>query len=258
MTERRKSIFEAAGRPLRDYVPQLSVDCVVFGFHTRQLKVLLLKLPYQDVWSIPGGYVLQDETVEQAADRVLYERTGLKDVFLQQFRVFSAPDRNNFPPLKDIIRRSGYSREQTDWLDKRFVTVGFYALVDYTKAVPTPDAVSEQSAWSDVELPCSLMMDHRLILDTALEALRLQLNYQPIGMNLLPEKFTIPELQRLYEAILGKKLDRRNFQRKIQSYKILSDLNERISGVAHKAPSLYSFNKENYVRALKEGLNAGW
>jgi hypothetical protein len=103
-----------------------------------------------------------------------------------------------------------------------------------------------------------LMLDHNLILQKALETLRLQLNYQPIGYNLLPSTFTMPELQRLYEAILGRILDRRNFHRKITAYDILKKLNERRSGVAHKAPDLYSFDLEKYHQALKEGLRGGW
>jgi hypothetical protein len=103
-----------------------------------------------------------------------------------------------------------------------------------------------------------LILDHDHILQTALSTLRLQLNYQPIGYNLLPRKFTMPELQKLYETILDKKLDRRNFQRKILSYDILRQLDEKRTGVAHKAPFLYSFNLKNYQKALRQGLGGEW
>ena len=243
---------------LSEYIPQLSVDCVVFGFHSHHLKVLLMKSPNQDVWSMPGGFVRRDETVEQAARRVLLERTGVDGVYLQQFRIFSDPVRNTIRFPSNFLEDLGCSPADIEWLTQRFVTVGFYALVEYTRVTPTPDVFSEMSSWWDLEKPVMLMMDHKQILDTALETMQLHLNYEPIGLNLLPEKFTIPELQKLYEAILGKKLDRRNFQRKIHSYRILNDLNERKSGGAHKAPSLYSFNPEKYDKALKEGLKGGW
>jgi 8-oxo-dGTP diphosphatase len=240
------------------YIPQLSVDCVVFGFHGHQLKVLLLKSPFKNEWAIPGGYIQQIESVEEAANRVLKERTGLDGVFLQQFKVFSEPNRNKKRFPRNFLQEIGFSKTDIAWLDQRFITIGFYALVDFTRALPTPDQFSELSEWWVIENVQNLMLDHQTILNAALEAMQLQLNYQPIGYNLLPDKFTIPELQRLYETILGKKLDRRNFERKIRSYHILTNLNERKSGCAHKSPALYRFNLENYQKALREGLKGGW
>jgi hypothetical protein len=103
-----------------------------------------------------------------------------------------------------------------------------------------------------------LILDHKEIFDKALETLRMELNLVPVGYNLLPEKFTIPELQKLYETILGRKLDRRNFLRKITSIGILTKLDEKKSNVAHKAPNFYSFDKERYEEVLKNGLHQGW
>jgi 8-oxo-dGTP diphosphatase len=240
------------------FIPNLSLDCVVFGFHENQLNVLLLKLPYEQHMALPGGYVLQEESLEDAANRVLKERTGLSGVFLQQFHTFSNPDRIKFNFPTESLLKGGFTKNDLEWLTSRFVTVGFYALVDYLRVVPSPDIFSESCSWKDLKDIGILMMDHNQILHSALETLRLHLNYQPIGLNLLPEKFTMPELQRLYETILGRKLDRRNFQRKIRSYNILSDLKERKTGVAHKAPFLYQFDPVNYDRALKEGLRGGW
>lgn len=131
------------------------------------------------------------------------------------------------------------------WFLQRFITVGYYALVDFSKAVPRPDVTSEACAWWDLQEVPPPALDHHRILQKALETLRKQLHDLPIGYNLLPEKFTMPELQRLYETLLGKKLDRRNFQRKMLGYGILNRLEERKSGVDHKAPYLPLLIKRN-------------
>jgi ADP-ribose pyrophosphatase YjhB (NUDIX family) len=238
-------------------VRHLSLDCVVFGFHDSQLKVLLLRMKKTWEWALPGGFVKPDESFEVAASRVLKERTGLGDIFLKQFKVFSDPLRSNKnPAVIDLVEKEADAK--LEWFEQRFISVGFYALVDFSLAEPTPDLFSDQCIWKALEEVDHLMLDHNLILDKALETLRLQLNNQPIGYNLLPEKFTMPELQRLYETILGKDLDRRNFQRRILSYGILNKLEERKTGGAHKAPFLYEFNLDNYRKALQGGLYGGW
>jgi ADP-ribose pyrophosphatase YjhB (NUDIX family) len=239
------------------YLNHISLDCVIFGFHENQLKVLLLQMKYTKEWALPGGFVKKDESFEGAAERVLKERTGLDNIFLQQFHVFSNPKRSEMNPAVKDLEKSG-SGQGLSWFSQRFISVGFYALVDFQKVDPTPDYFSDKSEWKALEEIGFLMMDHRQILDKALETLRLQLSYQPVGLNLLPEKFTMPELQKLYETILGKPLDRRNFQRKILSYKILNKLDERKKGGAYKAPFLYEFNIENYNKALKEGFSGSW
>jgi 8-oxo-dGTP diphosphatase len=239
------------------YLNSVSLDCVVFGFHDNQLKVLLLEMKFTHEWALPGGFVQHDESVETAAARVLQERTGLDNIFLKQFRVFSDPGRSKMNPAVQDLVESG-ANPNLEWFAQRFISVGFYALVDFTKAVPSPDSFSEKAVWQSLDKIGNLILDHNLILQKALNTLRLQLNHQPIGYNLLTDKFTMPELQSLYETILGKKLDRRNFQRRILSFDILNKLPETKKGGAHKAPFLYEFNIENYKRALESGLYGGW
>jgi 8-oxo-dGTP diphosphatase len=257
----------AANKTMRDfiiegggiaYLASLSLDCVIFGFHENQLKVLLLKMKNARQWALPGGFVFKDEDIARAAKRVLKERTGLSEIFLQQFNVFGQPKRSDAGFHRRFLKKEGIEIADDHWLLQRFVTIGYYALVEYSYVNPRPDKFSDDCTWRDIDDLPELMMDHRQILDAALETLRVHLNYHPVGYNLLPEKFTMPELQKLYETILGKKLDRRNFQRKILSYGILKRLKEVKQGVAHKAPYLYSFDLRKYHKALKEGLQGGW
>jgi len=240
------------------YLKHLSLDCVIFGFHENQLKVLLLHMKFSNSFALPGGFLLNDESLEMAAQRVLKERTGLDNIFLQQFQVFSNPHRSDQNQAIVDLASSGTTPEALEWFNQRFISVGFYALVNPSLATPQPDLFSDYCSWRPVLQTYGLMMDHREILEEALKALRLQIKYQPIGYNLLPEKFTMPEFQKLYEAILGKSLDRRNFQRKILSYNILNKLDERKEGGAYKAPFLYEFNVENYQKALQTGWQGDW
>ena len=239
------------------FLNHISLDCVVFGFHDNQLKVLLIRRKLTKEWALPGGFVCEDESIEIAATRVLQERTGLDNIFLKQFKVFSEPERSKRNPIvQDLV--DYVASPDIEWFNQRFISIGFYALVDFSKVEPTPDSISDLCEWRNLDEVDSLILDHNQILNKALETLRLQLNYQPLGYNLLSDRFTMPELQRLYETILAKELDRRNFQRKMLSYGILNKLEERKMGGAHKAPYLYEFNLENYQKALQNGLYGGW
>jgi 8-oxo-dGTP diphosphatase len=240
------------------FQPGLSIDCVIFGFHDNQLKVLLIKVSNSEIWSLPGGFIPVDQDIDTAAVTVLNERTGLEGVFLRQFAVFGKIKRNDNHFNKAILDYFQIDEEKGKWLTQRFVTIGYYALVDFLKIIPNSVSINEVVEWVDHKEVPELILDHKEILDKALDTLRTELNLMPVGYNLLPEKFTIPELQKLYETILDKKLDRRNFLRKITNIGILTKLDEKKNNVAHKAPNLYSFDKEKYDEVLKNGLNQGW
>ncbi len=250
----KQELIEFCEKARESYVGHISIDCVVFGFHEGQLKVLLLKMKNEDAWYLPGGFVFKAEPIEMAANRILKDRTGLDEIFLQQFHVFGDPERSR--PHRDMYKDMLPPSE--NWFSNRFLTIGYYALVDFENVTPTPDNLSESCTWYDLaDLP-PMELDHGLILKTALDTLRLHLNYQPVGYNLMPKEFTMPELQKLYETILDKKLDRRNFQRRILGFGILNRSEQPRKGGAHKAPYLYSFDIEHYQNALKEGLKGGW
>lgn len=240
------------------FLKSVSIDCVIFGFDGSGLKVLLVRMRGLKKWSLPGGFIKNHEHGDAAALRVLEERTGVSNLFLQQFGTFTDPDRNNQTPLQELVRHGVLAEEDISWFKDRFITIGYYALANHHKVKPMPDELSDACEWHDLDELPELLYDHEEILNQALEKVRMDLQYHPVGLNLLPRKFTMPELQALYEAILDKELDRRNFARRVLSYKIVEKLDEHRTGLAHKAPRLYKFNKPAYESALREGLSNRW
>jgi 8-oxo-dGTP diphosphatase len=237
------------------FMPGLSIDNVIFGFHDNQLKVLLLECLNRRDWMLPGGYIHKEETVDAAASRVLQDRTGLKSVYLQQFHVFGDPRRSRESLIKGVLKSMQLNYDENKWFLQRFITIGYYALVEFAKVVPVPDPNSISCDWHEINDLPHLIFDHRDIILNALTSMRLHLNYQPIGYNLLPKEFTMKNLQSIYETILNRKLDRSNFNRKMLASGILDKKEKLFAGGAHKAPYLYSFNKKIYFKVLKEGFN---
>jgi 8-oxo-dGTP diphosphatase len=226
---------------IEENIPQLSVDCAILGFHDDELKVLLSKFPNVELWALQGGYVRQTEDIDEAAKRILTERTGLTDIFLKQFYAFGKANRPLLEHLKLALKDTPLPIEKVASLQKRFISIGYYSLIDFSKALPKAGIFFEGSKWFNInELP-PLAFDHEEIIKKALETLRLSLDYSLVGFNLMPETFTMGELQKLYETILDDKLSRNNFQRKILDMDILERLEKKFTGEAHKAPYLYRF-----------------
>lgn len=224
----------------RNVLPHLSVDCAILGFHAGELKVLLLRWKGAEQWSLPGGFIRQDEPLDDAAARVLHERTGLDRIYLQQFHAFGGLERDE-RALRPAISSLGIPVPSEHWLFRRVIAVAYVALVDFAEATPAPDAFSEECRWWDLDHCPALLFDHNAIVARALATLRRELESAPIAASLLPAKFTMPELQRLYETMLGRSLDRRNFQKWIRERGLVERLDERKTGSAHRAPYLYRF-----------------
>jgi ADP-ribose pyrophosphatase YjhB (NUDIX family) len=239
------------------FIPHLTLDCTIFGYHEQQLKVLLVKWRGINGWALPGGYIEHEETLTEAGSRTLEERIGIKKLFLQQFYIFGdSPYRTQILTKEKLVELTGWSIPIPEdcWLIGRQLSIGYYALVNHLSLEVKPDFFTQEYQWCDInELP-ELLFDHTHIIDKALETIRLHLYSKPIGANLLPRKFTLPEIQFLYETLLGKSLDRRNFPKKLFTLGLLNKLNERRSIGAHRSPNLYEFNQENYEKALEEGL----
>jgi ADP-ribose pyrophosphatase YjhB (NUDIX family) len=228
-----------------NWLPGISVDCVVFAFYENRLKYLTLKFLNSDVWSLAGGYVGINESMNDAAKRVLEERTGLKDVFLEQYYCFGDIGRNLHAraEFEKIRSDMGAITNDLDWLTSRFITMGYLAVVEFEKVHVSLGNLSDQFMWQDVTEFQRLFLDHNEILDMALVKLRECLDSKLIAFKLLPETFTMSEVQQVYETILGTSIVRTNFQRKILSLDILERIEKKYSGGAHKAPYLYRLKK---------------
>lgn len=235
----------------QNYIEQLSIDCVIFGYHRKVLKVLVPKLNFNgDFWALPGGFINQNEDIDDAANRILQDRTGIKEIYLEQFLVFGRASRNSHDFMErllalneELLEANGPNKQEYQWFTKRFVSIGYYALVDINKVVPQKIDMDESIEWYDVkELP-ELIIDHNEIVAKALSALRQNFDEKLTAFNLLPETFTMKELQELYETVFDKAFARNNFQRKILEMNVLDRLEKKFTGAANKAPYLYRFKK---------------
>ena len=178
------------------FIPGLSIDCVIFGFHENELRVLLLKMKNMDKWALPGGFVRSNKDVDEEAKQTLKARTGLRNIFLHQFHLFGKKNRARKNHASSLVKKNVISPTLQSWFDQRFITVGYYALVEYSKVKkPRPDHISDTIEWCPTTTLPDLILDHRDIILKAHETLRKELNFQPIGLNLLPDEFTMPELQ---------------------------------------------------------------
>lgn len=214
--------------------PSVTTDCVIFGFDGTKLNVLLIERgiePFKGRWAFPGGFLRMDEPAREGALRELREETGLKAAYIKQFHTFSDPNRD--------------PRE-------RVLTIAYYALVRMEEVKGGDDAAS--AAWFPLDEVPALAFDHDLILRTALNELRRQIHFEPVGFELLPEKFTIKELQHLYEAILDVRFDRRNFYNKMRHLGILTQLDETIFNSPQKEAFLFKFNRQKYIELKQKGF----
>jgi 8-oxo-dGTP diphosphatase len=240
----------------RYYIPHVSIDCAIFGYHERQLKVLLIKHKFMDGWCLPGGYIKRTERLVEAANRNVKERTGIDGLFLQQFKTFGDPKRVNIDEfdVEKWFAVTGIRLAKDNWLLDQTISIGFYAITDFSLTVPQPGFLAEACAWFDIDALPGLEFDHDEMVREALHTMRVQLYHYPIGYNLLPEKFTLAEIHSLYETLLGKKLDVSNFPKKLIALGLLKKTAEKRSIGAHRSPHLYRFDKVRYENALKEGL----
>jgi ADP-ribose pyrophosphatase YjhB (NUDIX family) len=221
----------------KEAIPLLiAVDCIIFGFDNDRIKLLLFKRkiePFKNEWSLIGSFVKPEESTGEAAVRVLDEYTGLQNIFMQPLACYS-----------DVNRDPG----------ARVISQAFYALIRLNeKEVQT--VATHEAKWFDLEDIPNLVLDHNIMIEDALKKLHRKARYRPIGFELLPEKFTIPQLQNLYEAIYQCTFDRRNFRKKILTMKVLDKLNEKDKTTSRKGAFLYTFNKDRYEAMNEKGID---
>jgi 8-oxo-dGTP diphosphatase len=217
---------------------QLTVDAVVFGYDPSDgLSVILIKRkiqPFQGMWALPGGFVLEGESLEQAVERELKEETGIEVNYLEQLYTFGDPNRD---PRSQIV------------------TVAYYGLIRRSNFELYAATDAEEAHWFNINDLPNLAFDHQKILEYAIQRLRNKISYEPIGFELLDEKFSFPELHKLYSTLYGKTIDRRNFRKKFLQLGILEELNERAEMEGRGRPGfLYKFLPEKYFALKKEGM----
>jgi ADP-ribose pyrophosphatase YjhB (NUDIX family) len=225
---------------IKDYYVQdkiyVATDCIIFGFDEGKLKLLIFKRrvePLKGEWSLIGSFVKINEDADEAAKRVLAEITGLENVFMEELKSYGKADRD-----------PGF----------RCISIGQYALIridDYDKEL----VENHGASWYELDDIPNLVLDHNQMVQDAMGRLKRKARYQPIGFELLPEKFTIPQLQQLYEAIYQKELDARNFRKKVLSYNVLIKLDEKNKSSSKRGAFLYKFDDINYQKLLKSGYN---
>lgn len=216
--------------------PAVTTDCVIFGFDGEELKVLLIERaiePYKDQWALPGGFIALDESADACARRILQKETGLEDIYLEQLYTFSG-----------VNRDPRY----------RVISIAYYALVKLADYATKAGIDATEVKWFKISEVPPLAFDHHQILQVAQERLKGKIKYQPIGFELLPEKFTLPELHSLYETVLQTSLDRRNFRKKMLSYDFLVDLSEVKQVTRSRAPKIYRFDKQKYEELTQKGF----
>jgi 8-oxo-dGTP diphosphatase len=217
--------------------PALATDCVIFGFDGGELKLLLIereKEPFKNKWALPGGFVFMKETTQECAKRILIEKAGIKNVFIEQLYTFSELERD--------------PRE-------RIVSVAYFALVDKHQYEVIAGRDTLKAEWFELSKLPKLAFDHSKIVRAGFQRLKGKVSYQPIGFELLNEKFTLTQLQALYESILEIEIDKRNFRKKILGMGLLKALDEKEKNVAHKAARFYSFDKKAYKELTQKGFH---
>ncbi|MCB0736993.1 MAG: NUDIX hydrolase [Bacteroidetes bacterium] len=224
--------------PINDFYKfAVSVDCVIFGFSGDDLEVLLIKRgtePFKGKWAVPGDLVYPFENIDDAAKRVLGELTGLTDMYFDQSKSFGEVNRH---PIG------------------RVVTIGYFSLIKKDEQNPKASSWAEQLEWHKLNKLPDLAFDHNQILEASMERLRKRVRRQPIGFNLLPDKFTLLELKALYESVLGEPFDKSNFRKKFLDMDLLTDINQRQTNVKHRPAKLFSFNQKRYEELTERGFN---
>jgi 8-oxo-dGTP diphosphatase len=220
-----------------EVIDALSIDCLIFGFRNAELDILLIKHAEgisKGKWALPGGWIKYNEDVDEAANRLLKSLTGVSNIYLEQLRSFG-----------DVDRYPG----------KRVVTIAYFALVNADTYDLHPGFTASEARWCNIQEVPKLPYDHSAIFRFAFQHLKHKVRHEPIGFNLLPKKFTLNQIQQLYEAILETALDKPNFRRKLLNMNLLVPCNEKQKEVSHRAASLYRFDKKTYDQLIEKGFS---
>ena len=243
---------------VENFLPHLSINCVIFGFDGDSLKILATNPHMTKTWLIPGDFIYKWENIDDAAYRSMRTQLGMDDIFLRQFRTFGESDRSFSQEMNEMFELTGMKASDFAWFTRRFVTIGYYACVDLQKSNPQPNVMFEAVQWIDIEDIDQLGFDHTEIVREARSVLAKDIMDLPVIAKLLPKEFTIPELQKLHESILDRKIDRGNFRSKILRTGILIKVGVRQTDSTRRPPGLYRFNMPQYEEVLQEENKIGF
>jgi len=257
MAQFTEETLDLIRKELKRCIPQLSINCVIFRFDGEALQVAVVQPIQADMWTIPGGFVRKTEDIEIAAKRILFEQTQLNNLILGQFGTFGAAQRE-FAQEIGSFSTLGFPEDIINWISQRFVTIGYYSIVGQEQTDLRTGPFFKDVKWMNVGKIDKLAMDHSQLVSEALVALRSELQSRPLITSFLPESFTIPELQKLYEAILGRPVDRGNFRQRILKTQILVKIGTSKEKTGSRPPILYKLDKTKYLDYLSQNVKLGF
>jgi len=238
-------------------IPQLSINTVIFRFHKMELQFVAMKLVHGNLWFIPGGYVFQDESINDAARRNLFEQTQMHNLVLNEFGTFGSSDRRMNADTGGI-EHLGIDEEVREWITRRFVSVAYYSIITDQNTEIMVSPMYSEAKWLNIDDHDALAMDHSLIVAAARKALAKDLLSQPLLLSFMPEEFTMPELQKLYEAILGRSVDRGNFRKRMLKSGFLIKTGQVKGNARQRPPELYQLHKDSYLSSLTDDVKLGF
>lgn len=252
-----KEIIADIAREVRSCIPQLSINCVIFKFDGQTLQIPIVQFTNTDIWTIPGGYIRQSEDISTAAKRILFEQTQLKDLLLSQFGTFGAAGRS-FEDEMSGFSKLGIPMDLMEWISQRFVTIGYYSIVRNDTIKLEPGPMFNEVKWVSIKEADQLALDHSQLVDRAWSTLRQELLSKPLLLSFMPETFSIPELQKLYEVILDRPVDRGNFRQRMLKSKILTKIGQSTIKTGSRPPIIYKLDKERYLDSLTSDIKLGF
>jgi 8-oxo-dGTP diphosphatase len=257
MTKFTKETIAAISADFQNYLPQLSINCIIFRFNGEQLQVPIVQPLQANIWVIPGGFVYQDEDMDVAAKRILFEQTQIDNSILSQFGTFG-PANRNFASFVNAFKNSELPIEIIEWISQRFVTIGYYSILGRQPIELKTSPLFKNCKWINVEDTDTLALDHSLLVSEARKVLCTELLSRPLLLSFMPPTFTIPELQKLYESILGRPVDRGNFRQRILKSNMLIKIGPSKEKAKRRPPIVYQLDKKKYLDSLTQDIKLGF
>ncbi|NAS11507.1 NUDIX hydrolase [Poritiphilus flavus] len=257
MSEIHADILASIREDIPKFIPQLSVNCMIFRFCDQKLQVSVVQPINSDFWVLPGGFVYQDESIDEAARRTILEQTEVADLILSQFGTYGQADRN-FKEEFSAFAESVFAPDIYEWLSNRFVTIGYYSILGDLTIKLRKNPLFEKVEWMNIDDIGQLALDHTELVMEARKVMARELLSKPLLLSFIPDTFTIPELQKLYEEILGRSVDRGNFRQKMLKSNSLIKIGPSKAKTKSRPPDLYKLDRKNYLRSLSENFKFGF